>query len=247
MPALCFSIEGTVAFVTGGGSGIGAAICQALANAGISVAVIDANAESAARTVSQFTSAGTSSASFVADVSSGADVRRVVAEARSHVGEPDYLINCAGIYPRSIVAEMDEVEWDRVLDTNLKSVFLMCREVVPLMAARNAGRILSITSGLGDTGSASGSHYAASKAGINAFSRSLAREVGANHISVNCVAPGLTDTPMMRGANDPAYVEAIARQQFGGRLGRPEDVARAVLFLLSEYAAMISGQVITLR
>ena len=247
MPTLCLSIEGTVAFVSGGGSGIGAATCRALAEAGLSVAVIDANAQSAARTLSQITSAESSSASFVADVSSGAEVRRVVAEARAQVGEPDYLINCAGIYPRSTVADMDEAEWDRVLETNLKSVFLMCREVLPLMVARDGGRILSITSGLGDTGSASGSHYAASKAGINAFSRSLAREVGANHISVNCLAPGLTDTPMMRGANDPAYVDTIARQQFGGRLGRPEDVARAVLFLLSEDAAMISGQVITLR
>lgn len=247
MAKVSYAIEGSVAFVTGGGSGIGAAVCCALANAGLSVAIIDRNAEAASSTLSQLAGGEEHSCSLIADVSRSADVSRVVAEARARIGEPDYLVNCAGIYPRSAVAEMDEAEWDRVLDTNLKSVFLMSREVVPVMAARGGGRILSITSALGDTGAARGAHYAASKAGISAFSRSLAQEVAAQRIAVNCVAPGLTDTPMMRGANEPDYIQQVARRQFGGHLVQPAEVARAVLFLLSEDAVLISGQVITLR
>lgn len=247
MATVSRAIEGTVAFVTGGGSGIGAAVCCALDDAGLSVAIIDVNPAAASRTLALMHNANRRSWSLAADVSQAADVVGAVAAACAEVGEPDYLINCAGIYPRSAVAEMEEAEWDRVLDTNLKSVYLMSRAVTPLMAAKGGGRILSITSGLGQTGSARGAHYAASKAGITAFSRSLAQEVAEQGISVNCIAPGLTDTPMMRGANDPGYIQSVASRQFGGRLGEPEEVARVVLFLLSEDAALISGQVITMR
>ena len=247
MPTVSRDIEGTVAFVTGGGSGIGAAVCCALGGAGLSVAIIDVNPQAASRTLARMQAGRGLNCAVTADVSQAADAARAVAAASAEIGEPDYLINCAGIYPRSAVAEMDEAEWDRVINTNLKSVFLMSRAVVPLMAAKGGGRILSITSGLGQTGSARGAHYAASKAGITAFTRSLALEVAPQRIRVNCVAPGLTDTPMMRGANDSGYVESMAARQFGGRLGQPQEVARVVLFLLSDDAAMISGQVITLR
>jgi NAD(P)-dependent dehydrogenase (short-subunit alcohol dehydrogenase family) len=246
MPTVTQVIGGTVAFVTGGGSGIGAATCHALAGVGLSVAVIDVNSEAASRTLARMADIRPS-CSLAADVSNAADVERAIAAARAEIGEPDYLVNCAGIYPRSAVAEMDEAEWDQVLDTNLKSVFLMSRAVVPLMTAKGGGRIISITSGLGQTGSARGAHYAASKAGITAFSRSLGQEVAAQGISVNCIAPGLTDTPMMRGANDPDYIQSLAARQFGGILGQPEEVAQVVLFLLSEDAALISGQLITMR
>jgi 3-oxoacyl-[acyl-carrier protein] reductase len=142
---------------------------------------------------------------------------------------------------------MDEAEWDRVLDTNLKGVFLMCRETVPGMRERRWGRVITITSELGQSGSASGAHYAASKAGINAFTRSLAKEVGGDGVNVNCIAPGLTDTPMMRGANRPDYIAAVASESPGGRLGQPGDVVGLVAFLVSEGADHISGQVITMR
>lgn len=239
------SIPGKIAYVTGGGSGIGAAIANALAGTGLAVAVIDKNRAGADGQVARIRSSGGTAAAFEADVSAAADVRRAVAEARVQLGDPYHVVNCAGIYPRSEVEKMEEAEWDRVLDTNLKGAFLMCREAVPLMTG--GGRVLAITSELGNTGSAAGAHYAASKAGLNGLMRSLAKEVAGRGISVNCIAPGLTDTPMMRGANDPQYIEAVAARQPGGRLGQPEDVVGLVLFLLSEAGALITGQVLNLR
>ncbi len=142
---------------------------------------------------------------------------------------------------------MAESEWDLVLSTNLKGLFLTSKAVLPGMIARKRGRIISITSGLGTTGVPRGSHYAASKGGINAFTRSLAKEVAECGINVNTIAPGLTDTPMMRGANTPEYIASVTKTMPGGKLGQPEDVVGLALFLVGEGAIHITGQVITLR
>jgi NAD(P)-dependent dehydrogenase (short-subunit alcohol dehydrogenase family) len=180
-------------------------------------------------------------------VTESAAVERAAREVSERLGPIDILVNCAGIFPRSPVAEMAETEWDRVLGTNVKGVFLASRAVLPSMIVRKHGRIVSITSSLATVGSPRGSHYTASKGAIDAFTRSLAKEVAADGINVNAIAPGLTDTPMMRGANSPEYIAAVAKTMPGGRLGEPQDVVGLVLFLLSEGAKDITGQVIVFR
>jgi NAD(P)-dependent dehydrogenase (short-subunit alcohol dehydrogenase family) len=142
---------------------------------------------------------------------------------------------------------MELEEWRKVLDTNLLSAFLICREVIPLMAAEGGGRVVAITSGLGSTGVARGAHYAASKAGLDALMRSLAEEVVEQGINVNCIAPGITDTPMMRRANRPEDVTAITERLPRRRLGAPQDMVPLVLFLVGVGAEHITGQVYSLR
>ena len=247
MPEVRFNVPGRVALVTGGSSGIGRAIALGLAGIGIQVGVADKDADGLASATAAIQSRGSRAYGLVADVAQFADVQRMVDEVSERLGPIDILVNCAGIFPRSPVAEMAEAEWDRVLATNLKGVFLTSRAVLPAMIARKHGRIVSITSGLAITGSSRGAHYTASKGAIDAFTRSLAKEVADNGINVNAIAPGLTDTPMMRGANSAEYIAAVAKTMPGGRLGQPEDVVGLVLFLVSEGAKDITGQVIVFR
>jgi NAD(P)-dependent dehydrogenase (short-subunit alcohol dehydrogenase family) len=247
MPALQFNIDARVALVTGGASGIGRAIASGLAGTGLSVAVVDKDAPALAAVVEALHAAGGRAKAIFADVSKAADVERAVREASAEYGAVDVLVNCAGIFPRSFVVEMDEAEWDRVMATNAKSLFLGAKAVLPSMLARKAGHIMSITSGLAAAGARHGAHYAASKAAINAFTRSLAKEVAEDGIRVNTIAPGLTDTPMMRAANPPEYIAAFAKSMIGGRLGRPEDVVSLVLFLISDAGRHVTGQIISVR
>ena len=247
MAEIGFNVSGRVALVTGGGSGIGRAIALGLADIGIHVGVGDKVPERVATVTGEIESRGARTYGRVTDVGQRAEVQRMVAEVTERLGPIDILFNCAGIFPRSSVAEMAESEWDLVLSTNLKGLFLTSQAVLPGMIARKSGRIISITSGLGTTGVPRGSHYAASKGGINGFTRSLAKEVAEYGINVNTIAPGLTDTPMMRGANTPEYIASVTRTMPGGKLGQPEDVVGLALFLIGEGAIHITGQVITLR
>lgn len=247
MSEVRFNVPGRVALVTGGGSGIGRAIALGLAGIGIHVGVGDKDPERVASATAAIESCGSRAHGVVADVGRLDEVRRLVAEVSTRLGPIDILVNCAGIFPRSSVLEMAEEEWDRTSATNVKSVFLASQAVLPAMIARKWGRIISITSGLGTTGVPRGAHYAASKGGINALTRSLAREVVDNGINVNAIAPGLTDTPMMRGANSPEYIASVTNTMPGRKLGEPEDVVGLALFLVSEGARHISGQVIALR
>jgi 3-oxoacyl-[acyl-carrier protein] reductase len=247
MPEVRFNVAGRVALVTGGGSGIGRAIALGLAGIGVHVGVADMDPDRVAKATAAIESRGSRAYGLVADVRQRADVQRFVAEASERLGPVDILVNAAGIFPRSSVVEMPEDEWDRALDTNLKGVFLTSQAVLPAMIARKQGRIISVTSGLGTTGVPRGSHYSASKGAINGFTRSLAKEVSDNGINVNAIAPGLTDTPMMRGANTPEYIAEVTKTLPGGKLGAPEDVVALVLFLVSDGAKDITGQVITFR
>jgi 3-oxoacyl-[acyl-carrier protein] reductase len=247
MPEVRFNVPGRVALVTGGGSGIGRAIALGLAGIGIHIGVGDRDPDRVADVTTAIEKGGCQACGLVADVGRHADVQRLVAGVSGRLGPIDILVNAAGIFPRSSVVEMPEAEWDRAMATNIKGVFLASQAVLPAMIARKQGRIISITSGLGVIGVPRGAHYAASKGGINAFTRSLSKEVGDTGINVNAIAPGLTDTPMMRGANTPEYIAEVTKTLPGGRLGRPEDVVGLVLFLVSEGAKDITGQVITFR
>jgi len=247
MPEVRSNVPGRVALVTGGASGIGRAIALGLGGIGIHVGLADRDAAGLARAVAAIEGCGSRAYGLVADVAQSAEIQRLVDEVSERLGPIDILVNCAGIYPRSSVVEMSEAEWDRVLATNLKGVFLASHAVLPAMIERKHGRIISITSGLAMTGSPRGAHYTASKGAIDAFTRSLAKEVADNGINVNAIAPGLTDTPMMRGANSAEYIAALTKTMPGGRLGQPEDVVGLVLFLLSEGARNITGQVISFR
>ena len=247
MPEVRFNVAGRVALVTGGGSGIGRAIALGLAGIGIHVGVADRDPDGLASAAAAIESCGSRAHGLVADVAQFADVQRMADEVSERLGPIDILVNCAGIFPRSSVVEMPEAEWDRVLATNVKGLFLTSHAVLPAMIARKHGRIISITSGLAMTGAPRGAHYAASKGAINSFTRSLAKEVADNGINVNTIGPGLTDTPMMRGANSAEYIAAVTKTMPGGRLGRPEAVVGLVLFLESEGARDITGQVISFR
>jgi len=247
MAEIKFNVPGRVALVTGGGSGIGRAIALGLAGIGIDVGVGDNDPDRVASATAAIESCGSRAHGVVADVGRIEDVRRLASEVGAGLGAIDILVNCAGIFPRSSVVDMSEEEWDRTSATNVKSVFLASQAVLPAMIARKWGRIISITSGLGMTGVPRGAHYAASKGGINALTRSLAREVVDDGINVNAIAPGLTDTPMMRGANTPEYIASVTNTMPGRKLGQPEDVVGLALFLVSEGARHISGQVIALR
>jgi NAD(P)-dependent dehydrogenase (short-subunit alcohol dehydrogenase family) len=247
MAEIGFNVPGRVALVTGGGSGIGRAIALGLAGIGIPVGVGDRDPDRVAKVTAEIESRGTRTYGRVVDVGQRADVQQWVAEVTEHLGPIDILVNCAGIFPRSSVVEMAESEWDLVMSTNLKGLFLTSQAVLPGMIARHGGRIISITSGLGTTGVPRGSHYASSKGGINGFTRSLAKEVADYGINVNTIAPGLMDTPMMRGANTPEYIASVTKTMPGGKLGQPEDVVGLVLFMVSDGAKDITGQVIVLR
>ena len=242
-----FNVPARIALVTGAASGIGRAVALGLAGIGIRVGLLDRNAGALADAAAAIERCGSHACAVVADVTQKAEVQRTVGEVTERLGPIDILVNCAGIFPRSTVVDMPEAQWDQVLATNLKGVFLASQSVLPAMIARKYGRIISVTSGLASTGAPRGAHYAASKAAIDAFTRSLAREVADAGINVNSIAPGLTDTPMMRGANSAEYIAALTKTMPGGRLGEPEDPIGLVLFLISDEARYITGQVIPFR
>jgi 3-oxoacyl-[acyl-carrier protein] reductase len=232
------SLAGKVALVTGASRGIGQAIAMALAQAGAAVAGTSTS-QSGADAITQRL-AGLEGAGFVLDVSHPQQAEEVVGAVQKQLGDIAILVNNAGVTRDNLLVRMKEEEWDEVMATDLKPVYRLSRLVLrPMMKARY-GRIVNITSVVGAMGNAGQANYAAAKAGMIGFSKSLAREVGSRNITVNCVAPGFIDTDMTR---------ALAEEQRGalvgqiplGRLGRPEDVAAAVVFLASPAADYMTG------
>jgi 3-oxoacyl-[acyl-carrier protein] reductase len=231
-----------VAIVTGSGRGIGRAIALKLADAGASVVVndIDKIVEKVAREIK---SKGHNSRAVIADISSAADVANLVEATINAYGNIDILVNNAGINRDQLLVRMSEEDWERVMAVDLKSVFLCTKAVLRPMIKQRRGRIISISSIVGIMGNQGQANYAAAKAGIIGFTRSIAREVASRGITVNAIAPGFIDTEMTQRLSPAQRQELMSRIPLGC-LGSPEDVASAVCFLASEEARYITGQVL---
>jgi NAD(P)-dependent dehydrogenase (short-subunit alcohol dehydrogenase family) len=238
--------EGKVAIVTGSARGIGFTIGQELAKAGARVALVDLKADLAKQAATQLRGAGYEAIAIAADVSDEAQVRAMAQQAFDRWGKVDILVNNAGICPVTPFEEITVEEWDLVLGVNLKGAFLCSKAVAPIMRKQHSGKIINIASSAGQMGGlAVGLHYSASKAGMFGLTKGLAR-ILAPDIQVNAVSPGTTESEMTSGW-DQAATDSIVSKIPAGRLGRPVDVAAAVLFLASEMTEFITGQTLSVN
>jgi len=233
-------LSGKTAFVTGSTRGIGLAIANTLYAAGAKVAVVGRDA---ARARDVAAAMGSRAFGVACDVAQEDQVLSAVAAAEAALGAVDVLVNNAGLTRDNILLRLSEQDWDAVLDANLKGAFHTTRAVIKGMMKRRAGRIINMSSIVGLTGNKGQANYAASKAGLIGFTKSVAKEYASRNILVNCIAPGFIDTDMTASLPDAARA-TLLEQIALGRLGRPEDVAGAVLFLASDLAGYITGQVL---
>jgi 3-oxoacyl-[acyl-carrier protein] reductase len=241
-----FRLDGQVAVVTGGGRGLGRAIALALANAGADVWVSYRESAAAAHeVVAEIEALGRRSGAIRADVGDEAEVARLVETVLREAGQIDTWVNNAGIMTEVPVAEMSTASWDETILTNLRSVFLCTRAVLPTMLAQGSGSIINVSSQLGLKGAPNCAHYAASKAGILAFTKSVAKEVGAQGIRVNAIAPGPLRSPMTDPFATPEWVAAKLTSQVLPRFGEVEEVAATAVFLASDAASLYLGQTLS--
>ncbi len=240
------SLENRIALVTGGSRGIGAAIADTLGRLGATV-VATATTEAGAQAISQrFADKGISGEGRVLNVNDAEGVNAFVKAMNSEIGAPQILVNNAGITRDQLLLRMKEDDWDAIMQTNLKSVFLLSKACLRGMMKGKWGRIISIASVVGLMGNPGQANYAAAKAGIIGFSKSLAREIGSKQVTVNVVAPGFIDTDMTRALDD-AQREMLEAQVPLNRLGSPEDIAAAVAFLASDAAGYITGETLNVN
>ena len=241
---MSLELTGQAALVTGAGRGIGAAIAREFAGAGCDVALVEFEAFDEARNLAdEILRSGRRAIALRADVSDVGAAEQTVATTVEAFGRLDHLVCNAGITRDAMIWKMTEDAWDQVIDINLKGCFAYCRAVAGLFRAQQHGRIVNIASINALRGKAGQANYAASKAGIIALTRTLARELGPKGVNVNCVAPGMVRTGMAAQL-PPAVLEKAIAETALGRIAEPEDVARVVVFLCSDAARHITGEVI---
>ena len=239
-------IADQVALVTGASRGIGRAIAEALARQGATV-IGTATTEQGAAGISAFIGElGATGRGMVLDVGDSTSVEALYADLKGAEGPPAILVNNAGITRDNLLMRMSAEEWDEVLNTNLTSLYRVCKGALRGMMRARAGRIINIASVVGVMGNAGQANYAAAKAGMIGFGKALAREVASRNVTVNTIAPGFIETDMTRELSDE-QAEALLQQIPSGRLGTPNDVAAAVVFLASEAAAYVTGETLNVN
>ena len=244
--AVNFRVDGQVALVTGATRGIGRAILLALARHG-ATAIGTATTEAGAASISAALAAeGLTGRGLVLDVAAAASVEAALADIEAHEGAVGILVNNAGITRDGLLMRMKAEDWDAILNTNLSSVFRLSKAVLRGMMKARTGRIISIASVVGLTGNPGQTNYAAAKAGIMGFTKSLAREIGSRNVTCNVIAPGFIDTDMTRALSDEQRAQ-LATQIPLGRLGSPDDIAAAVLYLASPAGAYVTGETLSVN
>jgi len=240
------SLSGRIALVTGASQGIGRACALRLAEAGAAVAVAARNQEKLNEVVQKIGQTGGKAAAFAVDIGDEEQIKSAFKAALAQFGKIDILVNNAGITRDQLVMRMKRADWDAVLNTNLTSAYLCIQQVIGSMLKQRWGRIINIASVFGQMGQAGQANYASSKAGLIGLTMAIAREVGSRNITCNAVAPGFIETAMTSGFSEEFRQNALKNIPLG-RLGTPEDVAKAVAFLASEEASYITGHVLNVN
>jgi 3-oxoacyl-[acyl-carrier protein] reductase len=240
-----FDLSGKVAIVTGASRGIGRGVAMMLASRGAYV-VATARAENAAETVSQIQAAGHRAEAATLEVTDAVSIDALIANVLQGHGRIDILVNNAGVTRDQLMLRMKRDDWDQVIGTNLTASFALSQAAIKPMLKQRSGRIINISSVVGQTGNAGQVNYAASKAGLIGFSKALARELASRNITVNVVAPGLIETDMTKAITEKAHGDWTSQIPLG-RLGTTADVAAAVCFLASDEASYITGQVLAVN
>ena len=240
------SLNGQVAVITGASRGIGRAIALKLSAAGASVVVTATTLEAARRTADEIEAAGGRALALKVDVSVACEVEGLFKDALAAFGRLDVLVNNAGITKDGLLLRMKEADWDAVMDVNLKGAFNCTREAAKLMSKARYGRIVNVSSVVGEMGNPGQANYCASKAGMIGLTKSVAKELARRNVTVNAVTPGFIETDMTRELSEKAK-ETLLEQIPMGRLGSGDDIACAVLFLVSEGAAYVTGHVLSVN
>jgi len=243
-------LRGKTALVTGGGRGIGRAIALGLAQEGAQVAVLDILADNAAAVAGEIEGTGVKALALPCDLTKRAQVERAVADTLAQFGQIDILVNNAGWDRMELFLDSEEETWDKIIAINFKGMLYVCKAALPSMVARGQGKVISIASDAGRAGSTGEAVYAGTKGAIIAFSKTLAREMARYKITVNVVCPGLTETPLLQSIREQSpktekVIEAVTRAIPLGRVGQPEDIAGAVVYLASPAADFVTGQTLS--